>query len=124
GTKPWSAVEAGAANGGRKKPSADLLETMRAPRHQSTPPIEPPPLPPPMTPPPIPMAVRRGNASGEASGEIVVKPKKPLDPQRVIVSPLPRQASIDEVPQSIDDITQPGVDILRTPLPGMVRAAS
>jgi hypothetical protein len=28
------------------------------------------------------------------------------------------------VPQSIDDITQPGVDIVRTPLPGSLRAAS
>ena len=126
GSKPWAQVQASAANGGpgRKKPPPELLETVRGPRPATIP--EPPPLPP-VTPPPQPAPdpiMRRGNSPGEASGEIVVKPNKSLDPARVISSPAPRQAAVVEVPQSIDDITQPGVDIVRTPIPGSMRAAS
>jgi len=138
GTKPWSAVNlsAGASNGDalRKKTPAELLETVRGPRPQSLPPPEPPPLPPALPTPvpgpsplpsPVPGAVRRGNAPGEASGEIVVKPRKPpADPHRVIMSPVPRQAAMVEIPQSIDEITQPGIDIVRTGVPVAVRATT
>jgi hypothetical protein len=109
GTQPWSAVQHRhpGPNGdtARGAPAPDL-ETVRAPHPK-----------PASVPPPIPAAARRqGNAMAEASGEIVVRPKPPLDPHRVIMSPVPV-----EQPQSVDDITQPGIDIIRTPLPGSVR---
>jgi hypothetical protein len=94
-----------------------LLETVRAPRQQ--PPTLPPPPgppPPPAEPPPIP---RRGNAVGSASGEII---SKPLDAHRVIMSPVPRAPSQVEMPESTEEITQPGVGVVHTPPPGAVRA--
>jgi hypothetical protein len=116
GTQPWPTAP-GATNGDSKraKTSPDLLETVRGTKPANV------PIPPPLPPPPTPVPERRGNPMGSASGEIVVKPKQPAatpDPHRVIMSPVPTGV---EVPQSPDEMTQPGVDIVRTPPPGSLR---
>jgi len=72
---------------------------------QGLPPI-PPPIPPPRPPSSPPAA---------ASGEIHVRAKTPSD------IPAPRNAAPIEV-QSGEDITQPGLSLLRTPVPGSLRA--
>jgi hypothetical protein len=85
-------------------------------------------LPPPMSAQPR----AQSPALSEASGEIVVKPKGSTPPPIPAAaaargSPVPGPApaalgSHVEVPSSTDDITQPGVDIVRTPLPGSLQA--
>ncbi|MGE5180488.1 MAG: hypothetical protein ACM31C_00425 [Acidobacteriota bacterium] len=131
-------------------PEIPLRQTMRAPGAIPpipAPPIEPPelaaqgtPPPPKLTPrvstppPPIPRAPTP--PPSEASGEIVVRGQRsstppPIpslaaaagtpDPHRVITSPVPRKAQPIEVPQTVDEITQPGIDIVRTPLPGSIQ---
>ena len=116
GTQPWSAIQ-------QRQPGPNG-DTVRAPSPAAE--VEtlrrtPPGPQPAAVPPPIPAAaLRQGNGVAQTSGEIVVKPKPALDPHRVIMSPVPRPEAVEQ-PQSVDDITQPGVDIIRTPLPGSVR---
>ncbi len=86
-----------------------LLETVRAPRHDSKPPQN-----------------QRAASQADASGEIVAKSKSPTNPPPIpqlakgSQPPVSRKASPVEVPQN-DEITQPGVDIIRTPLPGSMK---
>ncbi len=161
GSQPWHVLEAQRArigpNGDTARATpASLLETVRAPRNHSVPPVDPPPVPAQGTPPPpqarattpAPPATARPNRKTpplpqprvEASGEIVVRGKPssqpppvsatgtplpkapPLDPHRVLTSPVPapRKASPIEIPQTLDEITQPGIDVVRTPAPGSV----
>ena len=44
-----------------------------------------------------------------------------IEPTRYAQPPTARKASAVEVPQHTDEITQPGVDIVRTPLPGKLK---
>jgi hypothetical protein len=105
GSKPWPQVGTAPPNGETQRaPStpASMLETVRSPKP------------------------RAQSQPGEASGEIVVK-KTPTPPPiptpRLIpaTSPPPRKAGAIEVPAT-DEVTQPGVDIIRTPLPGSLKA--
>ena len=94
-----------------------LLETVRAPggRNRELPPTVPPPLP---------TIPKRAASQPDVSGEI--ERPTPVSPHRVVPTPVPaakRAASI-EVPQSTDDITQPGVQLIRTPVPGSIRLES
>ena len=106
GSRPWPADFANrpGSNGdtARSKPN-ELRETVRA----QSPLVEPPALP------------RGGNPIGAVSGEI--GSRQPLDPHRVIMSPVPRQAS--PVDMQTEEITQPGIDLVKatTPPPGSLR---
>jgi hypothetical protein len=106
GSQPWPQdLGAGAGSNGDliRRAQHDLLETVRS--HPPPPVVEPPPPP------------RTGNPTGAVSGEIGARGSQPpLDPHRVIMSPIPR----GEV-ESQDEITQPGVDVVRTPPPGSLR---
>ena len=92
---------------------AALVDTVRGPRSQSSPP-----------------ATKRAQTQPpvEASGEINVKAKSPTIPPPIpslakgsVPPAAPRKAASVEVPQTSDEITQPGVDIIRTPLPGSMK---
>ncbi|MDB4956902.1 MAG: hypothetical protein JWO36_4471 [Myxococcales bacterium] len=125
GSQPWHALQARQANGGGQRPISNppshpdvpLLETVRAPRPQSAPPAVPRSM---------------GPAQTQASGEISLKSMEPtpLPPHRVITTPVPgsvpapKRAHAIEVPQSTDDITQPGVQPTKTPSPGSIRATT
>jgi hypothetical protein len=76
-------------------------------------PVVPPPIPLPPSVPGKPAPV--SSSSGSASGT--------LSPNRPMPSPVPRRAAPVEV-QSTDEPTQPGIDIVRTPLPGSMQSAS
>ena len=123
GSVPWASLEhSGSHQLGRNgetprmpisAPTAaaiPLLETVRAPRQDSKPPQN------------------RPQSQPEASGEILPKPPKipgapPPIPQLAKGSQPPvRKAASVEVPQTSDEITQPGIDIIRTPLPGSMKA--
>jgi hypothetical protein len=133
------------------RPDIPLLETVRAPRHQAVPKVDAPPVPAHGTPPPPPTPRATTPAPPtrktpplpqprvEASGEIVVRskgstppapaagtpqPKPPLEPHRVITSPVPRKAGSVEVPGSLDEITHPGLDVRRTPPPGSMQVST
>lgn len=101
----WGRVHVG-PNGDTARDAPDLTDTIRAPRPRS----EPPTLP------------KRQPSQPDASGEIRTAPPAPAPaPHRVITTPPPiaRKAAQVEVPQSTDDITQPGVQIVRTPSAGL-----
>ena len=110
--------------------------------------VEPPPVPIPTSNPPAAPKRASTQPSQEVSGEINVRPRpvstppatpppvpvaKPTPPSmpavgsspgRVIPTPVPaprRTGPAVEVPQSTDEITQPGVQIVRTPVPGAMR---
>ena len=117
GTRPWDQVSPPGVNGeAMRAKSAPDLETLRAPRPQTPPPPEP------TSSPALPALPARGNPVSAASGEIVVKGPKPAEPPRA-KSPAPDPSKV-ETPQSTDEITQPGVDIAHTPLPGSLRATA
>ncbi|HUJ58883.1 MAG TPA: hypothetical protein VLX92_10335 [Kofleriaceae bacterium] len=116
----------------------ELLETMRAPRAHPPGSIEPPPLPPPSASEPglrpSPLVQPRAQSSppvADASGEIVMRGKPAATPAYSpppvsvpVTPPAPaRKVGQVEVP-SVDDITQPGVQIVRTPVPGAMRLAT
>jgi hypothetical protein len=181
GSKPFADLEHSGPNGDTSRgmvpphiaarDNIPMLETVRAPRHQSTPPqIEPPAVPAQGTPPPAvgvvptppPIAKHTttppSSASGEivprtsASGEIVPRSMKetvrgpamappkasgsipPIPPPKGSTPPpIPRSVQTTPPPlnkrktpptievQAPDEETQPGVDIVRTPLPGSIR---
>jgi hypothetical protein len=180
GSKPFLDIAAAGPNGdtsrGMPPPAIasrndiPLLETVRAPRPQSTPPMEPPAVPaqgtppPAVTPPPIlttptppPQAARSGEINARApltqSGEIntrsiketvrgpAIAPPKvgiptipPIKPSGSTPPPIPTRALNTTPPpatkkrtppaievQAPDEETQPGIDIVRTPLPGSIR---
>lgn len=113
-------------------PAAAEAEPPPPRRHHSVPPGADDKQPPPLT-----VASGEINSArakskteqGMASGEILPKPKRlteqgvaPVPPQ---LPPLPRRAQPIEVPQSTDEITQPGVDQrLMTPVPGALQVPS
>ena len=134
----------------RAVPDIPLRETVRAPgvslplppppadSPQGTPPppvarVTPVSTPPPpsrsSTPPPIPRAPTP--PPSETSGEIVVRgkggsnpPPMSQDPHRVLTSPVPRRAAPMEIPHAAEEITTPGVDIVRTPVPGSIHMST
>jgi hypothetical protein len=119
GSQPWSAMHGRNGETPRMMPNASaaaipLLETVRAPRpvSDSKPPQNKP---------------RASSHSGtEASGEIVTKKPPSIPPPMPSLAkgsqpPIARKAGAVEVPQHTDEITQPGVDIVRTPLPGTLK---
>src|SRR4029079_17787484 len=88
-----------------------LLETVRAPRPASD------------SKPPQNKRAQRQPGLTEVSGEIGSKKPPTIPPPLPSLAkgsqpPTARKASAVEVPQHTDEITQPGVDIVRTPLPG------
>ena len=125
-----------------------LLETVRAPRHQSTPPVTPPAIPG-SNPPSVPDRKRSQPPLEATSGEIVVKPKVPKQPAqdlaagtpppppdsmkpasstaptpRIMPTPTPSPSARVHIPVEVpqqDEITQPGVQVVRTPVPGTMR---
>jgi hypothetical protein len=124
GSVPWAALEHSGQHAlGRngetprmpipapRDAAIPLLETVRAPKPDSKPAQD-----------------KRAQSQPEASGEIVVKSKTPTTPPPIpslakgSQPPVaPRKAAAVEVPQNTDEITQPGVDIIRTPLPGSMK---
>ena len=121
GSVPWASLEAAHGRNGEtpRMPIAapvaaavPLLETVRGPRHDSKPPPS-----------------QRAASQPEASGEIVVKSATPTTPPaspqlaKGSQPPVSRRSSPIEVPQNSDEITEPGIDIIRTPLPGSMKAA-
>jgi hypothetical protein len=92
-----------------------LLETVRAPHPDSKPPQN-----------------KRAQSQHDVSGEIVPKASRtPSTPPPIPSGSLakgsqppvaPRKAAAVEVPHN-DEVTQPGVDIIRTPLPGSMKVA-
>jgi len=106
GSQPWANIN------GRAQSSPSLVDTARGTRSPSAPPLNKRA----QTQPPI-----------EASGEINVKAKSPTTPPPMpslakgsVPPGAPRKAGSVEVPHT-DEITQPGVDIIRTPLPGSMK---
>lgn len=92
-----------------------LLETVRAPKPDSKPPQN-----------------KRAQSQADASGEIVPKAARTPSTPPPIPGQLakgsqpptaPRKAAAVEVPENSDEVTQPGVDIIRTPLPGSMKVA-
>jgi hypothetical protein len=135
GSRPWPAL-GGNANGETarvipphqqfgnppSRPDIPMLETVRQiPRAHSTPPSEAlhkqtqqTPIPPP------PRAM--SPAMHDVSGEIPRLPPPP--PAGRAMSPqIPGQRPV-EMPRSVDEITQPGLQVVRTPVPGSLRAVS
>lgn len=115
GSTPWSVLLGRNGETPRMMPNASaaaipLLETVRAPRPASD--SKPP-------------QTKRAPSQADASGEIVTR-KPPSVPPPVLAKgsqpPVARKAGTVEVPQNSDEITQPGVDIIRTPLPGSLKA--
>jgi hypothetical protein len=135
----------------RRQPEPkNLLETVR----QVPPPAKAhaPTLPPPIPSAAQKQPRAQSQPQVEASGEIVVKPKNAPatdrsekttapghaaapaetqqqdavpDPHRVLQTPVPsRRAGAIEVPHAQEETTQPGVDIVRGPLPGAPAAAA
>jgi hypothetical protein len=121
GSMPWAALEHSGPGRNGETPrmpiqaphdaAIPLLETVRATRSDSKPPQN-----------------KRAQSQSDTSGEIVVKSKSPTNPPPLpslakgSQPPVaPRKAGAVEVPQHTDEITQPGVDIIRTPLPGSVK---
>lgn len=108
GSQPWANIN------GRAQSSPSLVDTARGTRSPSTPPQSKRA----QTQPPV-----------AASGEINVKSKTPTTPPPMpslakgsVPPAAPRKAGSVEVPHT-DEITQPGVDIIRTPLPGAMKLA-
>ncbi len=91
----------------RERPSAEQQRAMRSTQQGL------PPIPPPRATSPAPMS----GPPPTASGEIFIRAKVPED------VPAPRNAAPVEV-QSGEDITQPGLSLLRTPVPGSLRAST
>jgi hypothetical protein len=128
GSGPWPEVASGWSNGQTDRvvpppPAASLRETVRAPRHRSTPPLPAPAVPPPAVPP-----KRDSSPQLAASGEIVVRERatSPVvpDPHRVIPTPAPppRRASVIDTPP-LEETTSPGMDLV-TPPTGVPRVIS
>jgi hypothetical protein len=119
GSQPWSTLLGRNGETPRMMPNASaaaipLLETVRAPRPASD--SKPP------------QNKRAPSQPGitEASGEIVTRKPPSIPPPLPSLAkgsqpPTARKASAVEVPQHTDEITQPGVDIVRTPLPGKLK---
>jgi hypothetical protein len=133
GSRPWAAVEQSSPGIGRngetprmpipapRDAAIPLLETVRAPRPDSKPPQNQ-------------RAQSQHDVSGEigpkaVSGEIIPKGSRPPGapppvPGQLAKGSQPpvaaRKAAAVEVPQQ-DEVTQPGVDIIRTPLPGSMK---
>jgi hypothetical protein len=113
GSQPWANLN-GQQAAARAQSPASLVDTARG---NGRTPSTPPPNKRAQTQPPV-----------EASGEINVKSKTPTTPPPIpslakgsVPPAVPRKAGAVEVPQHSDEITQPGVDIIRTPLPGSMK---
>jgi hypothetical protein len=115
--------EIGGGNAGRAASSDDSAvvsgeigaksqEKTTAPGHAAAPATATQAVPPP----PAPPVTRSSSSPG------IPDASRSLDPNRPIPTPAPRRAASIEVPASTDEITQPGVDIIRTPLPGSLQA--
>jgi hypothetical protein len=119
GSQPWSTLLGRNGETPRMVPNASaaaipLLETVRAPRPASD------------SKPPQNKRAQSQPGITEASGEIVTRKPPSIPPPLPSLAkgsqpPTARKASAVEVPQHTDEITQPGVDIIRTPRPGSVK---
>jgi hypothetical protein len=121
GSQPWAAMHGRNGETPRMMPNQaaaaiPLLETVRAPRPMSD------------SRPPQNKRAQSQPGITEASGEIVSKKPTTVPPPMPSLAkgsnpPMARRAGSVEVPQHSDEITQPGVDIIRTPLPGAMKVA-
>jgi hypothetical protein len=121
GSLPWSTLLGRNGETPRMMPNASaaaipLLETVRAPRPASD------------SKPPQNKRAQSQPGITEASGEIVTRKPPSIPPPLPSLAkgsqpPTARKASAVEVPQHTDEITQPGVDIVRTPLPGKLKVS-
>lgn len=104
GSQPWPNIN------GRAQPSPSLVDTARGTRSPSSPP------------PNQRVQSQPAIASGEINTKKPAAPPPPTLAKGSVPPAAPRKAGAVEVPQTSDEITQPGVDIIRTPLPGSVKA--
>jgi hypothetical protein len=129
GSKPFAdAPSLHGTNGDTQRSSPPMRETMRAMRHESTPPLEPPAVPAQGTPPPATLTQptpKAGNSVTSTSGEIVVKSLKETVRGPAVaaaslkppgIPPIPKPTTIPPpIPSKAVQTTPPPANKKRTP---------